>query len=113
MLEARLAQVDDVTGQLGSPSLCTEDGICIDSAYRLTFVVRRNLAGPAVARNVSLTQTSAKPIVGRDYLLVVQDSEIGAAVLWSGPAVGGLCLERVEATRYGLAQHLARYPCRS
>lgn len=111
LVEARLMSVQDVTGQPGAPSNCSFEGICIDGAYRLTFRINRNLAGPMVAQDISVTQTSAKPVTGLDYLLVIEHTRDGPTIVWDNLASKGLCMDELAKT-YGMSVQAAHYPCR-
>lgn len=113
LVEARLSKVEDISGEPGAPCICDEQGhVLLDGSYRLTFASPRTLTGTAVHHSVSVDQASARPILGLRYFLIVLHSSAEDAIEWKGLAQNGLCLDRSDAERYGLAQELKTYPCR-
>jgi hypothetical protein len=114
LVEARLAQVEDITGQPGAPNNCMLGGdVCLDGAYRQTFRTGKVVTGPPVPEQLSVTYTMARPVVGLDYLLVVERTKAGPEIAWTGLKRFGLCLDPDEAKWFDLVEEQKRHPCQS
>jgi len=113
VVEARLSQVVDMAGQPNAPCICDDKGnVLFDGSFRLLFTPLRTVAGKPVRERLSYEQSSAQPVIGGKYLLVVAHEPSRDVVVWKGPLRNGLCLDADEVSSYSLQQAALEFPCR-
>lgn len=110
LVRADLVKVEDI-----SPPL-QQGEVRLDGEMRLTFRVRKVLAGTVASKVITRVQWSGKPIAGDAYV-VVRDENGKPAVEWWHPARDGFCLYPDDAESYGLEDQARRlqkaHPCRN
>jgi hypothetical protein len=105
---ARLVSVEDVTPPTHA--------ITVDGTYRLTFRPEKVLVGRDAEEQVTETVTSARPVPGVDYYLLVDKVNGQLRVSWSSVSANGICMDVGTADRYGLWSSIRdlerQYPCK-
>lgn len=115
LVKATLTHVEDVSEMPNALRICVDADcqIIIDGSFRITYTVNRLLAGPKTTSTVSWMQASARPRKGRRYYLVIEPSETGPKIVWTGSLRNGVCIDLAEAERLGLRAEIGRFPCRA
>jgi hypothetical protein len=110
LVRADLVKVEDI-----SPPL-KQGEVRLDGEMRLTFRVRKVLAGSLASRVAVHTQWSGMPYLGETYVLIREEDGISKVAWWSRTR-DGLCFDLDEARHDGLEEQVRRlqkaHPCRA
>ena len=114
LAKARLVKVDDIWFEPGSPKICASgEPVCFDGSWRLSFKIVHLITGPTVEGPITVEQASSKPILGRNYLVVISNAGGVNKVEWKGSSKNGLCAASEDIATWRLESVGSRYPCRN
>jgi hypothetical protein len=114
LVDARLVQMDDISGEPGAPHICADEKctVRLDGSWRVKYLVGRTLVGSRISGSFQEDIASARPKANLRFFLVVSNDHGNCQIAWRGLYQFGLCLDREHVDRFGLSDAAVRFPCR-